>query len=172
MNIRKFVTLTPSKLSIWKPGVLILFTILGLSMSYLLTGCKQSEGQANQPPGKAITVTFDLLSGYDYDKDQIPEIVRILSGQRVAVTGFMLATMFDQGKIKHFLLLRNQMGCCFGIRPQENEFVDVKMRGNSYAKYMPDVLVTVVGELEVGEKLPGSGVYNMEADNVVVLGGF
>lgn len=150
---------------------LIVFMMLGVSIPYFLSGCNSSEGKITQP-GKAITVTFDLLSGYDYAKEPMPEIVKSLEGQRVAVTGFMLPLDFDENTVKNFLLLQSQAACCFGMTPEENEFVYVEMSGGKSARYMPDVPITVVGKIEIGKKLLVDGIYSMEADNIVVFDGF
>lgn len=149
----------------------ILFLLLVLSFTFLLNGCNSSEGQSAQP-GKAMNVTFDLLSGYDYEKEPIPELVKSLDGQRVAITGFMLPVDFDGGKVKSFLLLQNQMACCFGMTPKDNEFVYVEMNNGGNTKYMPDWPLTVVGKLEVGKKLLVNSIYRMEADDVLVTDGF
>jgi hypothetical protein len=145
--------------------------ILGVSITCLLTSCKSSQGQAGQP---AITVTFDLLGGFNYNKDPMPEMIKALNGQRVAVTGFMLPTDFDseKGTVKSFLLLRNQMGCCFGITPRINDFVDVEMRGGRGAKYIMDIPITVVGKFEVGKKPLVNSIYRIEAENFLVTDGF
>jgi hypothetical protein len=146
--------------------------LLVFSFVLLLNGCNSSEGQSAQPGGKAMNVTFDLLSGYDFEKEQIPELVKSLDGQRVAITGFMLPVDFNDGKVKSFLLLQNQMACCFGMTPKENEFVYVEMGKGGSTKYMPDWPLTVVGKLEVGKKLLVNSIYRMEADNVLVTDGF
>ena len=171
MNFRKPVIYTSSKLNIWKPCIMVLLIIQVLSMSHLLTGCKLSEGQSGQS-GKAKTVTFDLLSGYDYEKGHIPERIKALDGQKVAVTGFMFATLFDKTSVKGFLLMKDQNTCCFGAVPNENDFIDVEMSSSKGVRYIPDVPVTVVGKLSVGEKFLVNSIYRMEADNVVAFDGF
>ncbi len=156
---------------IFKMSTQSLHLILALSIFHLLTGCNSSERKLDEP-GKAMNVTFDLLSGYDFEKEQIPELVKLLDGQRVAITGFMLPVDFDGGKVRSFLLLQNQMACCFGMTPKENELVYVEMSNGGSTKYMPDWPLTVVGKLEVGKKLLVNSIYHMEADNVLVTDGF
>jgi hypothetical protein len=148
-------------------GGFVLFLMLVLQPTYLFTSCKSSERKPD-PTAKAITVTFDLLSNYDYDREQIPDLIKSLDRQKVAITGFMLPIDFNGGKIKSFLLLPNQMACCFGMTPKENQFIQVDMIGNETAKYMPDLPITVVGKLEVGKKLLVNSVYRIEADGVLV----
>ncbi len=171
MKIKRTINHYLSTSGMWNAGIMILFLMLALPMTYLLTGCKSSELQPAQP-GEAITVTFDLLSGYDYDKEQIPDLVKSLNGQRVAVTGFMLPDSFDGDAAKSFLLLRNQMGCCFGITPRVNDFVYVDMRGGRVAKYIMDIPITVVGKFEVSKNLLVNSIYRVEAENVLVTDGF
>ncbi len=156
---------------IFKMSTQFLLLILALSIVHLLTGCNSSEGKPGEP-GKAMNVTFDILSGYDFEKEQIPELVKSLDGQRVAITGFMLPVDFDGGKVRSFLLLQNQMACCFGMTPKENEFVYVEMSNGESTKYMPDWPLTVVGKLEVGKKLLVNSIYRIKADNVLITDGF
>lgn len=157
--------------SIWNCGCLIVFTMLALSVSYTLTSCKSNEGLATAKDIRAMSVTFELLSGYDYDKEQIPGLVKSLNGQRVVITGYMLPIDFEDNRVKSFLLLRNQMACCFGMTPRENEFIQVDMNPHGTTKYMPDWPITVVGKLEVGKRLLVNSIYRIQAENVLVLDG-
>lgn len=167
MKIKRIINHYWSTRGIGNVGGLILFIMLVLQVIYLLTGCKSSERKSD-PTAKAITVTFDLLGSYEYDKEAIPDLVKSLNDQKVAVTGFMLPIDFDGGKVNSFLLLPNQMACCFGMTPKENQFIQVDMIGNETTKYIPDLPLTVVGKLEVGKKLLVNSVYHIEADHVLV----
>ena len=119
-----------------------------------------------------IAVNFAFLSGFDHEKDQIPNQIRILNGKKIAVTGFMLPVDFEEGKVTSFILLNNQMGCCFGIMPRMNEFIYVKMHGNTTTKFMTDVPIKVLGKFKVGEENVVGSLYGIEADRVLVHGVF
>ncbi len=118
----------------------------------------------------AIKVDFDFLGGFDYERDErIPEKVKELNGKIVNITGFMLPIDFDSGVVKSFMLLNNQMGCCFGIMPRVNDFVYVEMPEGKSTKYMTDIPLRVTGRFEVvNENLVG-GLYSMTADKVEVF---
>lgn len=116
-----------------------------------------------------IEVNFDFLSGFDYEKDQTPNPIQMLNGKKVAVTGFMLPVDFEEGKVTSFILLNNQMACCFGIMPRMNELIYVKMQGNSSTKFMTDVPIKVFGKFKVGEENVVGRLYGIEADRVLVF---
>jgi hypothetical protein len=120
---------------------------------------------------KCEYVTFDDLSGFDYDpaadaKREIPAKVRALSGRDLAVEGYIMPLAYEAGGVRKFLLMKNQFGCCFAVTPKLNEWVEVTMEGGSVAEYAPHVLVTVWGRLDVTEELKGgvvAGLYRMTA---------
>ena len=51
---------------------------------------------------------------------QIPPAIKALNEKPVAVRGFMLPMKVEHGMVTEFLLLKNQMGCCFGVNPAIN----------------------------------------------------
>lgn len=137
--------------------------------------------------------SFEELAGFEYwpystqdgensdsnapaNANVIPEKIRALDGQRVAVTGFMVPIEIRNGKIYSFMLVRNQMACCFGMPVSPNEWVDVEMAEKRPTKYLPDVPLTARGVISVGEKKTEDGmvisIYRMVADEVGVSGGF
>ncbi len=61
----------------------------------------------------------------------------------------MLPTRVDKGMVTEFLLLRNQMGCCYGMAPGLCEWIEVHTSGKG-VKPLVDDLVTVYGTLHVG----------------------
>lgn len=118
----------------------------------------------------AIKADFDFLGGFDYEKDErIPEKVKELNGKTVSVTGFMLPIDFDSGVVKSFMLLNNQMGCCFGVMPRVNEFVYIEMPEGKSTKYMTDIPLRVTGRLELVKQNLVGGIYSMTADKVEVV---
>lgn len=134
-------------------------------------------------------VTFEQLADFEYwptvlksaenpadDDGRIPEAVAALSGEPVAVTGFMLPLDLPFGGIKRFLLVRNQLMCCFGVPVGMNEWIEVTMKDDRSVKHTPDIPIRVRGVLEVGEQTDDEGwvisIYRMVGDDVKVLGGF
>jgi hypothetical protein len=57
--------------------------------------------------------------------DQIPAKIRALNGKKVVVEGFMIPSFMEWGpKVKTFILVANQMSCCYGMVPAMNEWVE------------------------------------------------
>lgn len=99
---------------------------------------------------------------------QIPAPVKALNEQEVSITGFMLPTKVDDGKATEFLLLKNQSMCCYGLTPNLNEYVSVRLTGQGVKPVM-DRLITVSGKLHVGEMRQSRllvGLYQLDGDKV------
>ena len=123
-------------------------------------------------------VGFDRLASYEFTPpeseaaaaaaNQIPEKIRALDQQRVAVTGFMLPVKMDKGLVTEFLLVKDPMLCCYGIMPKINEWVVVKMT-TSGVKALMDVPITFEGRLRVGAMFENgylTGVYLLEGERM------
>jgi hypothetical protein len=99
---------------------------------------------------------------------QIPASVKALDEKEVSITGFMLPTKVDDGKATEFLLLKNQSMCCYGLTPNLNEYVSVRLNGQGVKPVM-DRLITVSGKLHVGEMRQSRllvGLYQLDGDKV------
>jgi hypothetical protein len=78
---------------------------------------------------------------------QIPAAIKEYGGRQAQVTGFMLPIKMDGQLVSEFLLMRDQMMCCYGITPRLNDWVVVKMQ--KPVRYTPDVPVAFRGKLQV-----------------------
>ena len=99
---------------------------------------------------------------------QIPESIRKLNEQSVAVKGYMLPLKVVEGAVTEFLLMRDQSMCCFGTVPKINEWVSVKTIGKG-VKPMMDEPVTIFGKLHVGEMRENGylvGIYSMDGERL------
>ncbi len=144
-------------------------------------------GLTNPPSAKAektIDADFDLLAAFSFDlpdspitndvlkasiEKHIPDSIKKLDGKMVKVTGFMMATKEDAGRVTQFLVTRNQPSCCYSGATALNEFVDVKMAGKGVHESR-DEPIAVEGKLHVGLVIDGgyvSGVYTMEGLRLV-----
>ena len=134
-----------------------------------------------------IVTGFDKLAAFNFDTGtdapvspensaeasrkimaQIPAGVKALNEKRVAVRGFMLPMKLDHGRVIEFLLLRNQMGCCYGMSPAVNELIDVRTAGKGVPALMDD-LITVYGTLHVAEVRENgylTGIYKLDCERV------
>lgn len=138
-------------------------------------------------PGGYLPVGFDKLSAFParvsyelVDSNtpafcktpglacRIPDVVRALDSKDVAVQGFMLPLKHQNGRVKEFLLLKNQSLCCFGRPPNLNEWVHVTLAGKGVRPCM-DQSITVYGTLHVGEYKENRqmlGIYRLDGDGM------
>jgi hypothetical protein len=161
------------------PGVALIKT------NEVATGAINTNGS-----GRAddfVQAGFDLLSGFPFviggdifgpaaDPDQaskkirekIPASVRALSEKQVVTQGFMLPLKMKDGLAVDFLLLKNQMACCYGGTPGINEWIQVRTTGKGVKPVM-DVPITIFGTLHVGEIRENgylSGIYQMDCEKI------
>lgn len=108
------------------------------------------------------------------DAERIPANVLALGGKKIALQGFMMPIEIKRNQVKSFLLVRNQMACCFGMMLGFNEWVFVRCAEDKPAEFVPDVLITAYGDFEVGEEISGGAVmsiFRMRCDEVLHSGG-
>ncbi|MBI1290308.1 DUF3299 domain-containing protein [bacterium] len=94
-------------------------------------------------------------------RGQIPARIRELNEQDVVLTGFVVPLEVEKGKLKSFVLVRNQMMCCYGVVPEINEWVHVIGEGSYRAPFVQDVPIRAYGKLEVGERIRGGQVMSV-----------
>ena len=171
---------------------------LSLTMSSIEpSSATKTKVKSQKKSGKYQVVDFEQLSSYplkvdDYAKlstpeglaelalnSQIPETILVLHGRSVAIEGFMLPVVSEKGWISEFMLLRDTQACCFGVIPELNEWVYVKVNSEGKGvkskrkkvRFLNNVPVTVKGKLLVGSQIdPNTGVniYVMQADDVAI----
>ena len=133
------------------------------------------------PAGFDILSTFKLETGSDGPVTgeaakeaseklmrQVPASVKSLNAKQVAARGFMLPMKVESGLVTEFILLKSQMGCCYGAAPGINEWIDVQTSGKG-VKPLIDDLVTVYGTLHVRDVWESgylTGIYKMECERV------
>ncbi|MBM3843199.1 MAG: DUF3299 domain-containing protein [Verrucomicrobia bacterium] len=139
-----------------------------------------------QPPAENgyLKLGFDQLSSYVFTppafdpaadpnvkpptgEEQIPPIVKSWHGKKAVVTGYMVPVKMEKGLVVEFLLMRNTLACCFGMVPNMNEWVIVKMK-QGVAPLM-DVPVSFYGQLKVGAMFEYgymTGLYELEAERM------
>jgi hypothetical protein len=169
----------------WQMSISLRF-LLGLISAGLALGAHAGE------TGKAETyekVGFDRLASYEFTAPesepanpgappassaaQIPDKIKALDQQKVAVTGFMLPVKMDAGLVKEFLLVKDPMMCCYGVMPRINEWIVVKMTGPG-VKPLMDVPITFEGKLHVGEMYENgflTGVYLLDGEKMADVKG-
>jgi hypothetical protein len=109
-----------------------------------------------------LPLTFSELMTWDYSVDNHappPHEVKELNGRKVRLVGFMYPLQ-DGSDIQYFCLMRSTQTCCYGPRPQYNQYVFVEMdKPTAFYRLDP---VSCVGNLYV-EPTPEEGfIYRME----------
>jgi hypothetical protein len=100
----------------------------------------------------------------------IPAEIEALDGRKIVLQGFMLEVKQENGYTTEFLFLKNQSLCCFGKRPNVNEWMLVHMRGDGVPA-IRDRIWTVRGTLHVREiRSHGqlTGIYSLDGDKAEI----
>jgi hypothetical protein len=100
-------------------------------------------------------------------EEQIPATVKRWNGRKAIVTGFMLPTKLQDGLVTEFLLVKDPMMCCYGVVPNMNEWVVVKMAKG--VRPLIDVPISFYGTLKVGAIFENgymSGIYLLEGEKM------
>ena len=107
---------------------------------------------------------FDFTS---YAK-RVPKRLRYKTGASVAVEGFMLPTVVDENnKVTEFLLLPDQMSCCFGKSPEANGWVVVSATNG--VEVLMDQIIRATGTLIVEERWDEEffvGLYHLDCKEI------
>ncbi len=118
-----------------------------------------------QPPTDPVTDGKNPPTG----EEQIPAEVKGWNTQKAVVTGFMLPTKLENGKATEFLLMANQMACCYGAVPNMNEWIVVRMPQG--VPVTQDVPLSFYGTLHVGAMFENgymTGIYEFDAERQAV----
>jgi hypothetical protein len=149
------------------------------------SGRAASEAETTAPESEDgyLKLGFDRLAAYKfvaptYDpaskvpqasgEEQIPAGVKSWSGHKAIVTGFMLPVKMDAGLVTEFLLVKDPMMCCYGVVPNMNEWVVVRMVKGGVRPLM-DVPISFYGELKVGPMFENgymTGIYLLEGEKM------
>lgn len=114
------------------------------------------------------TDPFEEPKRRKHPKRVVPPSIRAMDGKRVACMGFMLPFDFKPAGTRHFGLMRNQVGCCFGMAPGLNEWIDVTLPKGPTEVLMdrPMLVVGVLSIKPIVEAGNTMGLYRMVAERV------
>jgi len=132
---------------------------------YLKLGFEQLASYAFVPP--AFDPQADPKAKLPTGEEQIPASVKGWNGRKAVIAGFMVPVKMDKGLVTEFLLMRNQMACCYGAVPNMNEWIVVKMKKG--VAPMMDVPISFYGELKVGAMFENgymTGLYELEGERM------
>jgi hypothetical protein len=137
----------------------------------------------HDPSSKYKPLAYSALTEFPYEIDweldgvkfdfsayasRVPRKIRNLSGKTVALEGFMVPTVVDeQNRVKEFLLMPDQLSCCFGQAPEANGWVVA--RSEEGVDVAMDRVIRVLGTLTVQERWDEEffvGLYHVECDEM------
>ena len=127
-----------------------------------LTSFRIKEPNWGRMDDPAYIATLNLDKG-------IPLQIKTLNGAKIEIEGFMLPLEGEVDDLRTFMLLKDQMACCFGAIPLLNEWVYVKVPKNKRISSYQDELVTLYGTLCVGARFEDdtlTGIYHLELDRL------
>ncbi len=129
-------------------------------------------------------ITYSKLNGFPYQVEwetdglafdfsayasRVPRDVRNLSQKNVAIEGFMVPTVVnEQNMVQEFLLMPDQLSCCFGQAPEANGWVVV--RSEEGVDVAMDRVIRVLGNLTVEERWDEEffvGLYHVQCDEMI-----
>ena len=125
----------------------------------------QLAGFKYRPPSQPVAAGAeppDALS-------PVPAVIRKLDGAKVVLSGFMLPLKLEGGLATEFFLLSNSSLCCYGIVPEMNEWMHVRMRGEGLPP-VQDVPIFLAGQLRVKARWEGgylTGIYELEGHGLL-----
>jgi hypothetical protein len=102
----------------------------------------------------------------------VPENIKALDSKKVSVSGFMLPLKLQEGRVTEFILLKNQMMCCYGRPPVINEWIHVKILNG--IKPAMDQTITIYGTLHVSEYKENAqmlGLYRLDGEKMEASSG-
>ena len=135
-------------------------------------------------------LTFNMLTSYPFREpnwakmddpayiaslkldEQISPQIQAMDGKKVEIQGFMLPLDMSEGNLSTFMLLKDQMACCFGNLPRLNEWVYVRVPKKKRIGVHQDVPITLFGTLRVGAKFEHevlTGIYHLELDQMEMV---
>ena len=100
---------------------------------------------------------------------QVPVVLRRLDGKKVVLVGYMLPLTLKDGLATEFFFLSSPNACCYGIVPEVNEWMHVKMRREGLPP-VQDVPLFLAGRLHVRARWDEGyllGIYDLEGDGLL-----
>jgi hypothetical protein len=113
-------------------------------------------------------IKFDIEKGGKFSRDMLTESIQELNKKTVRIRGYILpASVFKQTGIQEFVLVRDNMECCFGPGAAIYDCIIVQMDKGKTADFTTRP-IAVTGKFEIEEfKYPDSedhyAIYKMTA---------
>lgn len=111
-------------------------------------------------------IAFEMEKGEPFARSMLPQEIEELSNQKIRIRGYILPSFESRG-IKQFVLVRDNMECCFGPGAALYDCILVEMKGSGVDFTVRPV--TVEGIFEIKEYLGPDGkhlaIYRMEGES-------
>jgi|GEM_PF-1857799 len=111
------------------------------------------SGRANHTPEpEIIPATFKELAACPLKvstsgassllvAEELSDSVRRWNGRRIEIVGYMMPLVLEEGRARQFLIMRNQMACCYGQAPAANEYLVAKVPAPGVAVTMDTPMI-------------------------------
>jgi len=140
------------------------------------SGTRARAAEPLRPAAQARTaditfdhIKFDMEKGEAFDSAMLNDQIRALSGQPIRIRGYIHpGTVFTQTGIRQFVLVRDNMECCFGPGAMLYDAIVVEMKPGRSTDFTSRP-ITVEGTFSVREVLDSQGkhlaIYHLQADS-------
>ena len=113
-------------------------------------------------------VKLDIKKGEVFQRKQLTSKVKDLNGKTIRIRGYILPS-FQQSGIKQFVLVRDNMECCFGPGAALHDCILVEMKEGATTEFSVRP-VAVEGTFSINEVLGPDGkhlaIYHLAGDQV------
>jgi hypothetical protein len=138
----------------------------------LLCGATASSAEAvERAEPKDVTfddVKLDIKKGQNFERSLLTPAVKKLDGTPIRIRGYILPS-FQQSGIKQFVLVRDNMQCCFGPGAALHDCILVEMTGGATADFTIRP-ISVTGTFSIHEVLGPDGtplaIYRLDGNEV------
>jgi len=140
-------------------------------------GAVASETPADPPPARPTSrlqelsfddVKFEMEKGDPFTEELLPEAVASLDGARIRIRGYILPS-FQQEGITQFVLVRDNMECCFGPGAALYDCIVVRMLPGRSTNFSVRP-VAVSGTFHIEELIGPDGrhlaIYSLDGEEV------
>lgn len=111
---------------------------------------------------------FEMEVGGDFDRALLTDKIEALLGSRIRIRGYILPTLYQDG-LQQFVLVRDNLECCFGAGAALYDCIVVQMEGDKSTSYTVRP-ITVEGTLLLKEVVGPDGkhlaIYSLSAESV------
>lgn len=154
---------TPDSASVSAPGAPDKDGYLGVPIPYL------ASFEWEKPQRAGVFEMQQSAAPQSYEL-KVPEELLAFDGKKVAVEGFMIPLDASMEGVRRFAMVPSRAACCWGVKPDVDEWVIADMGEERRATLYKDMRVTAYGTLRVRPETDEDGwlvgVFSMECDRL------